>query len=150
MLGLKLNHVGKRGPRLRQIDCYLQTAFRSVYLEMDFFIFWFKFTDVFLCKCPIDTISTTMLPCIVWWIALKCFSPIKMFAFLSIFHRALFPWVQSLRKKKFSKNMLSTDTRFFGAEVICIYFSQCCIFCYSFGCHSKCFTIKSQGCFYAW
>ena len=48
----------------------------------------------------------------------NAFSSIKMFAFLSIFRRTLFPWVQCVRKNKLSTNMLSTDTRFFGTEVV--------------------------------
>ena len=60
-----------------------------------------------------------------------------------------------LEKKEIVKNVLSTDTRFFGAEVLersgylYTHFSPCYIFRYSIGCHSKGFTIKSQGCWYA-
>ena len=49
----------------------------------------------------------------------NAFSSIKIIAFLSIFRRTLFPWVQGVRKKEIvKKNTLSTDTRFFGAQVV--------------------------------
>ena len=56
-------------------------------------------------------------------------------------------------KKKLLKSMLSTDTRFFGAEVmersdyLYTLFSVLHFRC-AFGCYSKGFIIKSEGCWY--
>ena len=45
-------------------------------------------------------------------------SSFKMFSSLSIFRWNLFLRIQCVKKKKFLKNMLSTDTRFYGTEVV--------------------------------
>ena len=84
----------------------------------------------------------------------NAFSSMKMFAFLSIFRRTLFPWVQCGRKKNYQKICCwqildSLEQKLWNVRVICIHFSQCCIFRCSFGCHAKGFTIKPQGCWYA-
>ena len=67
----------------------------------------------------------------------NAFSSIIMFAFLSKFRRTLFPRVQGVRKKKLSKMKNSVEQELWNVWVICIDFSQCCIFRCSFGCHSK-------------
>ena len=72
----------------------------------------------------------------------NAFSPIKIFALLSIFRRTLFPWVQCVRERKSLKICCrqipdSLEQKLWNVQVICIHFSQCCIFRCSFGCHSK-------------
>ena len=83
----------------------------------------------------------------------NAFSSNKMFASLSIFHRILFPFCPMCQKQKLFKKYIVCRyqivwSRSYGM-VICTHFSQCCIFRCSFDCHSKGFTIKSQGCWYA-
>ena len=48
----------------------------------------------------------------------KCILFNQMFAILSICHRILLPWAQIVRKKQIVKDMLLTDTRFFGVKVV--------------------------------
>ena len=43
----------------------------------------------------------------------------------------------------------SLEQMLWNVHAICIHFSHCCIFRCSFGCYSKGFIIKSQGCWYA-
>ena len=85
----------------------------------------------------------------------KCITSIKMFTCLSIFRQTLYPRVQCVRKKKLLKKnccrqiLDSLEQTLWNVPVICIHFSQCCIFRCSIGCHSKGFTIESQGYWYA-
>ena len=53
-------------------------------------------------------------------------------------------------KKKGCRQILdSLEQTLWNVPVICIHFSHCCIFRCSIGCHSKGFTIESQGYWYA-